>query len=138
MDAITAEGGKASFHAMDITIPESIEKLVEDTVSTYGRIDVLVNNAANVGLKDGRVDEICLPGVCQEKTEKKRLGGNNIFDTFDEYCRLWNGGRFGKNASQIFSTVSSVAACVPRSIFPQYSLLNLHLAAASSCVRPRQ
>ena len=60
VDAITAEGGKASFHAMDITVPESIEKLVEDTVSTYGRIDVLVNNAANVGLKDGRVDEITL------------------------------------------------------------------------------
>ncbi len=60
VDTITAEGGKASFHAMDITIPESIEKLVEDTVNTYGRIDVLVNNAANVGLKDGRVDEVTL------------------------------------------------------------------------------
>ena len=60
VDSITAEGGKASFHAMDITDPASIEKLVEDTAATYGHIDVLVNNAANVALKDGRVDELTI------------------------------------------------------------------------------
>lgn len=60
VDAILAEGGKASFHTMDITDPASIEALVEDTVSTYGHIDILVNNAANVALKDGRVDELTI------------------------------------------------------------------------------
>ena len=60
VDAILAEGGKASFHTMDITDPASIEALVEDTVNTYGRIDILVNNAANVALKDGRVDELTI------------------------------------------------------------------------------
>ena len=60
VDSITEAGGKASFHAMDITDTASIEKLVEDTVQTYGRIDVLVNNAANVALKDGRVDELSI------------------------------------------------------------------------------
>lgn len=60
VDSITEAGGKASFHAMDITDTASIENLVEDTVQTYGRIDVLVNNAANVALKDGRVDELSI------------------------------------------------------------------------------
>ena len=60
VDSITAEGGKAAFHTMDITDPASIEKLVEDTAATYGHIDVLVNNAANVALKDGRVDELTI------------------------------------------------------------------------------
>ena len=60
VDMIAAEGGKASFHAMDITIPESIEKLVEDTSNTFGRIDVLVKIVANVGLKVVRVDEVTL------------------------------------------------------------------------------
>lgn len=60
VDSIVAEGGKAAFHAMDITDPASIEKLVEDTAATYGHIDVLVNNAANVALKDGRVDELTI------------------------------------------------------------------------------
>lgn len=60
VDRIIEEGGKASFHAMDITDPASIEKLVNDTVETYGRIDILVNNAANVSLPDGRVGELTI------------------------------------------------------------------------------
>ena len=60
VDTITKEGGEASFHSMDITDPASIEKLFADTAEKYGKIDILVNNAANVGLKDGRVDELTL------------------------------------------------------------------------------
>ena len=57
---IADEGGEASYHFMDITVPESIERLIADTAEKYGKIDILVNNAANVGLKDGRVDELTL------------------------------------------------------------------------------
>ena len=60
VDTIVKEGGEASYHFMDITQVESIEKLMADTVEKYGKIDILVNNAANVGLKDGRVDELTL------------------------------------------------------------------------------
>ena len=58
VDSIVKEGGEASYHFMDITDTESIEKLMADTAEKYGKIDVLVNNAANVALKDGRVDEL--------------------------------------------------------------------------------
>lgn len=57
VDDICKEGGSASFHVMDITDPASIEKLVQDTAEEYGKIDILVNNAANVGLPGGRVDD---------------------------------------------------------------------------------
>ena len=60
VDSIVADGGEAFYHFMDITVPESIENLLADTAEKYGKIDILVNNAANVGLKDGRVDEITL------------------------------------------------------------------------------
>ena len=60
VDDITKDGGEASYHFMDITQIESIDKLIEDTAEKYGKIDILVNNAANVGLKDGRVDEVTL------------------------------------------------------------------------------
>lgn len=60
VDSIRKEGGEATYHFMDITVTESIEQLLADTQEKYGRIDVLVNNAANVGLKDGRVDELSL------------------------------------------------------------------------------
>lgn len=60
VDEIVQAGGEAMYHFMDITSPESIEQLMADTAETYGKIDVLVNNAANVALKDGRVDELTL------------------------------------------------------------------------------
>lgn len=60
VDRILKDGDEACYHYMDITAPDSIEKLFADTVEKYGKIDVLVNNAANVALKDGRVDELTL------------------------------------------------------------------------------
>ncbi|MDD6980341.1 MAG: SDR family NAD(P)-dependent oxidoreductase [Eubacteriales bacterium] len=60
VDSIVKEGGEASYHFMDITKTESIEELFADTAAKYGKIDILVNNAANVALKDGRVDELTL------------------------------------------------------------------------------
>ena len=60
VNQIAAEGGEASFHFMDMTDVDSITKLFADTAEKYGKIDILVNNAANVGLKDGRVDELTL------------------------------------------------------------------------------
>ena len=58
VDEIVKAGGEASYHYMDITDTASIESLMKDTVEKYGKIDILVNNAANVALKDGRVDEL--------------------------------------------------------------------------------
>lgn len=60
VDDIVANGGQASYHFMDITDVSSIEGLMADTAEQYGKIDILVNNAANVALKDGRVDEVTL------------------------------------------------------------------------------
>lgn len=60
VDEIVKAGGEASYHFMDVTAMESIEELVADTAAMYGKVDILVNNAANVGLKDGRVDELTL------------------------------------------------------------------------------
>ena len=60
VDEIVKEGGFASYHFMDMTDTDSVEKLFADTAEQFGRIDVLVNNAANAGLKDGRVDELTL------------------------------------------------------------------------------
>lgn len=44
-DEITAQGGQALAVAADVTDSESIERLVRTTIDTYGRIDVLINNA---------------------------------------------------------------------------------------------
>ena len=51
VDEIAAAGGEAYYHFMDMTQMDSIDKLFADTEEKYGKIDILVNNAANVGLK---------------------------------------------------------------------------------------
>lgn len=55
---IKAEGFKASYHRLDIMDEESMKALVEDTVGEFGRLDILVNNAASVEAKDGNVTDI--------------------------------------------------------------------------------
>jgi len=42
---IEAEGGRALAVPTNIAAPEAVERLVGTTVDTYGRVDVLVNNA---------------------------------------------------------------------------------------------
>jgi 3-oxoacyl-[acyl-carrier protein] reductase len=39
-------GGKAALHIADVTNPKEVERLVDATVTRFGRIDFLVNNAA--------------------------------------------------------------------------------------------
>lgn len=60
VEAITSQGGEAFFHKFDITQPETVDALFADTKERWGRVDILVNNAAGMALKDGRVDEISL------------------------------------------------------------------------------
>jgi len=43
---ITQAGGKAAVHIADVTDPAQVGALVDATVKKFGRLDVLVNNAA--------------------------------------------------------------------------------------------
>src|SRR5882724_7270412 len=45
VDALTSNGGKAIALATDVTRREQVKELVEVAVQTYGRIDVMINNA---------------------------------------------------------------------------------------------
>jgi NADP-dependent 3-hydroxy acid dehydrogenase YdfG len=44
-DELNAQGGKALALATDVTDPDQVQRLVDAAVQTYGRIDVLINNA---------------------------------------------------------------------------------------------
>jgi len=42
---IKGEGGEAFFVETDVSRPEDVERMVKETVKTYGRLDILFNNA---------------------------------------------------------------------------------------------
>jgi NADP-dependent 3-hydroxy acid dehydrogenase YdfG len=44
-DELTSSGGKAIARATDVTQRDQVQKLVDAAVQTYGRIDVMINNA---------------------------------------------------------------------------------------------
>ena len=142
VDSITAEGGKAAFHVMDITVPESIEALFADTAEKWGKIDILVNNAANVGLKDGRVDELTLEtwdGVFQSDLrgtfyttkcvlpymQKNEAGGSIINIGSMASC----GGDLGSTA---YACAKAGVDMLTKSTALQYGKQNIRC----NCVRP--
>src|SRR5438445_868598 len=43
---IKSSGGTAAFHFADVTDPDAVAKMVDATVKQFGRLDILVNNAA--------------------------------------------------------------------------------------------
>jgi len=45
VDAIVAEGGEATFVQCDISLEGDVERLFDQAIAAYGRVDVLVNNA---------------------------------------------------------------------------------------------
>ena len=57
---IEALGVKCTVIKGDMRVEEDVIRMVNQVVEEYGKIDILINNASNVGLPDGRVDEVTL------------------------------------------------------------------------------
>jgi len=49
VDQIKANGGKASFVKTDVSVVEDVERMVTQTIETFGRLDYAVNNAGIEG-----------------------------------------------------------------------------------------
>jgi 3-oxoacyl-[acyl-carrier protein] reductase len=88
---ITAAGGKAGVFIADVTDKTAVARMVDDTIARYGRIDMLVNNAAvraetpfeQITLEEWRrVLSIVLDGafICSQAClpHLKRAGGGSI------------------------------------------------------------
>jgi NAD(P)-dependent dehydrogenase (short-subunit alcohol dehydrogenase family) len=56
VNEIAAAGGSAHFIHADVTDPESVQKLIGDSIAHFGKIDVLFNNAGISGV--GAIHEI--------------------------------------------------------------------------------
>lgn len=59
VEAVTAAGGRAASATTDVTAIDSCRAMVEQAVAQFGRVDVLVNNAAlYAGLKGARFEQL--------------------------------------------------------------------------------
>lgn len=57
---ITAQGGKAAYYVVDVTVEKQLKAMIDDVVDKQGRVDVLVGNAglmAQSPLSSLKVDE---------------------------------------------------------------------------------
>jgi NAD(P)-dependent dehydrogenase (short-subunit alcohol dehydrogenase family) len=54
-DAVLARGQSCVFVPTDVGEPEQVQNAVETALSTFGRIDIIYNNAGGSSLKDGPV-----------------------------------------------------------------------------------
>ncbi|MCI7735585.1 MAG: SDR family oxidoreductase [Clostridiales bacterium] len=141
VDEIVKAGGEASYHFMDITDPASIESLMADTVEKYGKIDILVNNAANVALKDGRVDELTIE-MWDAIFQSDMRGTFYTTKCALPYMQKNNGGsivNIGSMASCAGDLGSTAYACakagvdmLTQSVALQYGKSNIRC----NCVRP--
>ena len=56
--AIEAAGGKARFVQTDVTQEQSVRSLIDSTVETFGRLDILFNNAGGSTPRDNSVVQV--------------------------------------------------------------------------------
>ncbi|PWA11162.1 short-chain dehydrogenase [Pueribacillus theae] len=54
---IQDNGGVAEFQKVDVTIPEDIERLVKTTVDSFGKLDIMVNNAG-IGHAEAKIPDV--------------------------------------------------------------------------------
>ncbi len=102
VDEIASAGGQAMYHFLDVTKPETVDALLADTEAAWGGIDVMVNNAAGMALKDGRVDELTLE-------DWDAVFASDIRSTF--YCTKQVLPYLRRNGGGSIVNIGSMAAC---------------------------
>ena len=72
---IESAGGSARYVQCDVSDPIQVARLVDDTVSDLGRVDILVNNAALVHHPDSNLNFLELDGTVWERAVAVNLSG---------------------------------------------------------------
>jgi NAD(P)-dependent dehydrogenase (short-subunit alcohol dehydrogenase family) len=75
---VKASGGEAFFQHADVSLTNDVQSLVEEAVKRYGRLDILVNNAA-----------VAIPGTAVDISEDD---WNRVLNT--NLTSVWRGMKF--------------------------------------------
>ncbi|MGN1381582.1 MAG: SDR family NAD(P)-dependent oxidoreductase [Eubacterium sp.] len=104
---ILDRGGKAAACYADVSRMEDAEKLIQTAVDTYGRIDILVNNAA--GLGSGTIESTTKEGF-EAETKTKIEGAFNTMHFAVPYMKKQGFGRILNCASNAWVGMSNLLA----------------------------
>lgn len=104
-------GGKAIFVKVDVSKPEEVERMVQTAVNTYGRLDVLFNNA---GI-EGEVK----PTAEYSVENWQRVIGTNLSSVF--YGMKYAIPHMLKNGGGAIINMGSTLSFVAAPAFPAYS-----------------
>jgi len=97
-ELLLQEGGKAKFIQTDISKEDEVENMIENTISIFGGIDILVNNAAVTGRGDKFYD--------MSLNEWENYIDTNLTGTF--LCSKYAAKEMIKNNSGKIVNISSV------------------------------
>ncbi|MBH76617.1 MAG: cyclopentanol dehydrogenase [Dehalococcoidia bacterium] len=126
---IAETGGNAEFVHLDTTDAEAWEKAVRNTVSSFGKLDILVNNAA-IWKGEGGIEDIASEtwdvlfnvnckaaflGMQAAIPEMRRVGGGSIINVGSTLAR------HGAATSAAYSGAKAALALVTRSAALQYA-----------------
>lgn len=102
-EEINAAGGKAVFVRTDVTDPSSVEACVGRALETYGRIDILYNNAGGSSAEDGKVTDV--PPELFARVIAFNLTGTWLFCHYGIAAMLRSGGGVVINTSSALGAV---------------------------------
>jgi len=120
VDRLAAEGLTAIYHQLDVSDPESINRIRDFVETTFGRLDILVNNAAIY--IDERHSLLALDyGTLRETMETNAYGPLLLTQAFVPLMRRHNYGRI-VNLSSGIAELSDLG-----SSWPAYRLSKIFL-----------
>jgi NAD(P)-dependent dehydrogenase (short-subunit alcohol dehydrogenase family) len=110
VDLITQAGGEASFIRTDVSDPQDVQNMVEQTVERYGRLDIAFNNAG-VGGEQNPTADYSLEGW-------DKLIGVNLSGVF--YCMKYEIPAILKSGGGVIINMASILGRVGFADSPAY------------------
>ncbi len=122
-EAINSTGGKALFHRTDTSDTESVRSAVQATVSKFGTVNVLVNNAA--AFVFGTVETVT-------NDDWERVFGTNVIGYANTTRECL--GEFRKNGGGAIVNLASVSAFIAQPAFVPYNTSKGAVAQLTRCL----
>lgn len=113
---IVAQGGKAIARVVDVADPDAVTAFITEAHDTFGRLDVLVNNAALTAMS--RIGFASVPDM--PLAEWQRVMEINLSSVY--YASHVAGQIMREQGSGSIISVSSVHAHVPNALTPHYDV----------------